>query len=128
MTRSLTPDQRSQLEAALRQRQAELDHQLAEHQNGGSRIEMARELVQDDTRDSREHDADREVQLERADRELAELGRVSQALGRVQAPDYGWCVDCGDAIAFERLLAKPWTTRCVACATQAEGPGAHPSL
>jgi DnaK suppressor protein len=128
MTRSLTPAQRGQLEAALRQRQAELDRQLADHQNGGSRVEMARELLQDETHDSRERDADREVELARADRELAELGRVSQALKRVHEPGYGWCADCGEPIPFERLQAKPWTMRCVGCAAKTEGPGAHPSL
>ena len=128
MTALLTTEQRTRLEAALKQRQAALDAQLAEHQGGASRVEMAAELRAEDTHDSRERDADREVELARADRELAELGQVSAALRRVHEPDFGFCADCGEAIRFERLLAEPWATRCVGCASAAEGHQAHHRL
>lgn len=128
MTALLTPQQRTRLEAALQQRQAALDAQLAEQQGGASRVEMAAELRAEDAHDSRERDAEREVALARADRELAELGQVSAALRRVHAPDFGFCADCGEAIRFERLLAEPWATRCVTCASAAEGHQSHPKM
>jgi DnaK suppressor protein len=124
---TLNTEQRQRLEAALRQRQAQLDQQIAEHQGAG-RVEMAAEWVAEDAHDARERDADREVALARADRELAELGRVSTALGRLAEPDFGTCAGCGEAIRFERLLAEPWATRCVACASAAEGHQVHHRL
>ena len=115
---TLNAEQRQQLEAALRQRQAQLDQQIAEHQGAG-RVEMAAELIAEEAHDTRERDADRE---------LAELGRVSAALRRLAEPAFGTCADCGEAIRFERLLAEPWTTRCLACASAAEGHQAHARL
>jgi DnaK suppressor protein len=122
MTLILTTGQRALLENQLRLRQAELDRQLAEHQHGVSRAEHAHDLLSQDSRDARQGDADREVDLARSDRELQALGQVSQALQRVHQPDYGLCTDCGEAIAFDRLKLEPWALRCVACATRAEGP------
>lgn len=122
MSTILTPGQRALLEGQLRLRQTELDRQLAEHQQGVSRAEHAHDLLSQDGRDTRQGDADREVDLARSDRELQALGQVSQALQRVHQPDYGLCSDCGEAIAFDRLKLEPWATRCVACATRAEGP------
>jgi DnaK suppressor protein len=120
---SLTMAQRTTLEAELKLRQQALDRQLAEHQHGVSRVEHARELLQQDGDDAPQRDADREVDLARSDRELAELGLVSQALQRVHQPGYGQCADCGDAIPYARLQLEPWALRCVACETRAEGPG-----
>jgi RNA polymerase-binding transcription factor DksA len=34
-------------------------------------------------------------------------------------PAFGLCVDCGNAIPFDRLQAKPQALRCVACAALA---------
>src|SRR5574343_466458 len=115
---TLNAEQRQQLEAALRQRQAQLDQQIAEHQGAG-RVEMAAELIAEEAHDTRERGADRE---------LAELGRVSAALRRLAEPAFGTCADCGEAIRFERLLAEPWTTRCLASANAAEGHQAHHRL
>ena len=120
----LTTPQREQIEAVLRQRQAALDQQRAEHQGQG-RVAMAAEWLAEDTHDRRERDADREVALAQADRELEELGRVSAALRRLAAPDFGLCGGCGEAIRFERLLAEPWTPHCTACASAAEIGRAH---
>lgn len=128
MNTPLTPAQRTELATALQARQAQLDRQLAEHQGGGSHVQMARELLQEDAHDQRERDADREVELARSDREMAELGRVSQALQRVQSPEFGFCQDCGDAIPFARLSLEPWALRCVGCESKAEGHQARHTM
>ncbi|WP_418321469.1 TraR/DksA family transcriptional regulator [Piscinibacter sakaiensis] len=54
------------------------------------------------------------------DREQCELDAVTAALHRLQEGPYGRCDDCGDDIPFDRLQAKPWAQRCVACATRFE--------
>lgn len=118
----LTLAQRAQLAADLGQRRQQLDHQLAEQLAGQTRAEHARELLLQDGDDAPQRDADREVDLARTDRELAELGQVSRALQRVQSPEFGLCEDCGQPIAYERLRLEPWALRCVACETTREGP------
>jgi DnaK suppressor protein len=129
MTPILSAEQRQLLEASLRQRQAELDRQVAEHQQGGTRVEHARDLLEQDGDDAPQRDADREIDLARTDRELYEAGLVSQALKRLATPLYGRCQQCNEPIAFERLKLEPWALRCVACESQREGKSAgHHSL
>ena len=41
---------------------------------------------------------------------------VDAALGRVDAATYGVCEGCGEPIAEERLAARPFARRCIACA------------
>lgn len=115
MSHPLTPDQRQALEAALRQRLAELDRRAALHHGGQTRAEHARELLLQDGDDAPQRDADREVDLAISDRELAELGAVSQALQRLATGDYGRCADCDAQIPFARLQVEPQALRCVAC-------------
>jgi len=114
MSTHLTAGQRALLRAALEQRQHELDRRLAAHQNGRSRAEHARELASD-ADEPQEHEAEREVDLALSDQTLRELGDVSLALRRLEQPDYGYCIDCGSRIPFERLSLEPQALRCVAC-------------
>ena len=43
------------------------------------------------------------------------LGRVRAALVRLEAGDYGNCVDCRGEIAERRLRAVPFAVRCTVC-------------
>lgn len=49
------------------------------------------------------------------ERDVEELRRIDSALERVSAGTYGICIDCGEAIPKERLLAEPTALRCVRC-------------
>src|ERR671939_1265143 len=51
--------------------------------------------------------------LEQADvtRDLDELRGLETALSRIEAGEYGTCMDCGGEIAFERLKATPAALR-----------------
>jgi DnaK suppressor protein len=113
------------LETALVSRQRELDRQLVEHRGGLSRAEHAREILAQDSDDISHREAERELDMVLTDREVGELGAVSAALLRLQEGRYGDCHDCGEAIAFDRLMVEPWALRCVACESRHEGP-AHP--
>lgn len=46
----------------------------------------------------------------------AELRMIEAALGRMEAGEYGFCVQCGDQIAEERLDLLPATPFCRSCA------------
>ena len=49
-------------------------------------------------------------------RRKVELRQIEAALGRVEDGDYGYCVNCGEAIAAKRLALNPTTPVCIDCA------------
>lgn len=49
------------------------------------------------------------------DRADHQLTLVDEALERIDAGTYGLCVQCGNAIASDRLEALPWAARCIDC-------------
>ena len=49
-------------------------------------------------------------------RRANEIRRIDAALTRVDEGEYGWCVECGEAIAPKRLEADPAAPRCAGCA------------
>jgi len=53
-------------------------------------------------------------------RNAEELAIVDAALARVEAGDYGCCLDCGDDIARDRLAANPAASRCTECQERSE--------
>lgn len=53
-------------------------------------------------------------------RELAHLQDIADAILRLDAGRFGRCVDCGEAIATERLRASPEAARCTSCAGRHE--------
>jgi DnaK suppressor protein len=53
-----------------------------------------------------------------AAKELATmLADVDRALAKLEEGTYGICDACGALIPEERLEARPWTARCVRCAS-----------
>ena len=59
-----------------------------------------------------------------AARETREMQRIEEALGRIQASNYGICAECGEAIALARLKALPFAARCIDCQERLEQEGA----
>lgn len=49
-------------------------------------------------------------------RRALELRRIEAALARLEEGEYGYCVECGEDIASERLKTDPAAPRCAACA------------
>jgi DnaK suppressor protein len=120
MSQHLTAGQKALLEAALVQRQHQLDRRLADHTQGLSRAEHAREMLLQDGDDAPQRESEREMDLALTDLDTQELGAVSEALRRLQGGDYGMCADCDAAIPFDRLKVEPWALRCVACESRHE--------
>ena len=54
------------------------------------------------------------------DREKFLLGKITKQLARLKAGEIDVCEDCGEAISFRRLLARPVTTLCIDCKEQSE--------
>ena len=54
------------------------------------------------------------------DREKYLLGKVDKQLVRLKDDSIDVCEDCGEKIAFKRLMARPVTTLCIDCKEQNE--------
>lgn len=48
----------------------------------------------------------------------AEIRMIKAAIARMDAKEYGICVDCGDTISKERLDVLPYTPFCRVCAAK----------
>lgn len=46
-----------------------------------------------------------------------EVRRLRAALMRLDAGEYGYCLDCGEEIPHKRLDLDPATPRCISCAS-----------
>jgi DnaK suppressor protein len=50
------------------------------------------------------------LELRTRDRERKLLKKIEQSIGRIDAGDYGYCDETGEAIGVGRLLARPTAT------------------
>ena len=60
------------------------------------------------------------TELRFRDREKWLLGKINSAIERLDANSIDECEDCGEAIGFRRLLARPVTTFCIDCKEERE--------
>lgn len=114
---ALTVEQKNQLEQALKQRY--------QHLIGEVRAELGNEGLQhfadfaeaggSDQGDESVADALADIAAARADRQVNEMRDIEAARKRMKQGEYGICVDCSEAIKFERLQAYPAALRCVDC-------------
>ena len=58
------------------------------------------------------------------DQDAQDVRDIIAARQRLSAGTYGICTDCGEAIAYERLLAYPTAKRCIHCQRLHEQEGA----
>lgn len=57
--------------------------------------------------------------------EQMELAAAREALGRMDAGEYGSCAECGEAIGLKRLEVVPAALLCVGCQDMAEHRKGH---
>ena len=65
-------------------------------------------------------ESDRNFTLRIRDRERKLIGKIKEALERIEDKTYGLCEDCGEDISEARLKARPVTTLCIDCKKQQE--------
>ena len=58
---------------------------------------------------------DREIDYTLEENSEHVLSSIDGALGRIDDGTYGNCLNCGTAIAEDRLAAIPWATHCIDC-------------
>ena len=60
-------------------------------------------------------EGNRNLVLRIRDRERKLIGKIKEALARIDDGSYGKCEECGESISRERLEARPVTTLCIDC-------------
>jgi len=53
------------------------------------------------------------------------LSKITEALVRLETGTYGYCYECGEEIAEQRLRALPFAVRCKSCEEQRETEQNH---
>lgn len=54
------------------------------------------------------------------EREASLIGKIGDALERLEDGTFGICEECGEGIPAERLMARPVTTLCIECKKRQE--------
>lgn len=118
---TLTTPQKTELEKALAAQRRQLVSEIRTglQESGDQSIAELAGRVHD-AADEAVADVLADVSAARLDREINELRATESALTRLADGTYGDCADCGNAIAFARLMAYPTADRCVACQTRHE--------
>jgi DnaK suppressor protein len=66
------------------------------------------------------YSSEMEFSLRIRDREARLIGKLQDALERLENGTYGFCDECGEEIPYKRLMARPVTTLCIQCKKEQE--------
>jgi DnaK suppressor protein len=109
----LTADQTSELRKKLeaeRERIVAKAHEALDFAMGRDPERVGRDSI-----DASVEEGLYSTELRLHDREKRLLGKIEQALERLEKGEIDECEDCGEEIGFKRLLARPVTPLCVLC-------------
>ncbi len=110
---ALTAAQRTELESDLRLHKRELEAQLQQLEQDSKPVELDQQMVGRLSRmDAMQQ---QQMALASASHARAHLNRVSLALAAISAGDFGYCRQCDEPIAWQRLKARPDSPLCVQC-------------
>jgi len=73
-----------------------------------------------DPNDRASLESDRNFELRIRDRERKLIGKMQEAIKRIDDGTFGVCESCGGFISEKRLMARPVTTLCINCKTRQE--------
>ena len=96
-----------------------LDSLIREAESGVGELVSEKENLPDSI-DLASYESVRDFSLKMKDRERKLIYKIREAIGRIEEGEYGECVVCGEDISEGRLLARPVTTHCIDCKTEAE--------
>jgi len=68
-----------------------------------------------DAGESSEADIQEDIEFALIQMKAETLQRINEALARLEDGKYGYCFECGDEIAEQRLRALPFAVRCKDC-------------
>ena len=70
--------------------------------------------------DKASFDEDQNLRIRIRDRESNLIKKYQTALRKIEEGEFGICEDCGEEIPFNRLRARPVTTKYIRCKTREE--------
>jgi DnaK suppressor protein len=114
----LTPDQTAELRQRL---EAELGRLAENAQTAiGFTMDRDRDRIGRDSMDESTEEELYSTQLRLHDRETFFIGKIQEAIKRIDAGAIDECEECSEPIGFKRLMARPVTTLCFECKTARE--------
>ena len=118
MADELTTRQISELAKLLDQQKRDLQRQLQDNQPDSEPVTLDQQSV---GRVSR-IDAIQQQQMAIANRQQATaiLKQINSSLNRIENGEYGFCLECGEAIGFARLQVQAYAANCVECQSAIE--------
>ena len=96
-----------------------LEKLIVEAESGVGELVSEKENLPDSI-DLATHESNRDFTLRMRDRERKLIYKIRKALTMIEEGDYGECEVCGEDISEGRLMARPVTTHCIDCKTEAE--------
>jgi len=81
---------------------------------------MVNESSGRDEVDSANDEIIKHTELRFATRETLYLKKLRKTLNHISSDEYGLCEECGSAINFQRLKARPTSTMCITCKEESE--------
>ena len=114
----LTPDQTKELKLRLQADLSRLgDHA---HQTIEFTMDRDRDRIGRDSMDEATEEEVYSTQLRLADREAGLVGKIRDAIVRLDSGAIDECEECAEPIGFKRLMARPVTTLCFECKSARE--------
>ena len=95
-------------------KQAELQRRIV-----GTQATERREVAEGDNDNAQQWEVS-DIRDDLDTQAASELQQVNHALARLNAGEYGECVECGEPIGEARLQALPYATLCIQCAEEVE--------
>ena len=120
MAKKLTKKELKEYRAILLERRGLLTGNIDSIGTAYSSKDGERDSASGDEADLGAESVAQEFALSLLQNESGVVQKIDKALQRVEENDFGFCDECEEPIAKERLKAIPWTTNCVDCQRKAE--------
>ena len=117
---NFTEEQLTQLKAALHRRYLNLQEEIHNEMEHSAKV---RDFNLTDYLNNIPDDIDTAL----VDRQINEMRELEMSMKYLSELEFGDCIDCGNEIGFERLLAYPSAQRCIDCQNQYEKAFPHES-
>lgn len=117
---ALEPAQMTRLQGLLERRKQALLAQMADDSDAIGWYAAAVKEIDASPADNASARILNELVHEAAKHKMAQLGIIKHALAKFADDRYGSCENCGEAIGWSRLNARPEARFCIACQTRME--------
>ena len=115
-TSQMNPERYEDLNRILEERRleilSEVHEKIRDVRTEGAGV-MAHGVL--DVAESSEADTQDDIEFVLLQMKAETLSKIGEALARLEEGSYGYCFECGDEIAQQRLRALPFAVRCKGC-------------